>query len=233
MMGSDHMRVVACTRTLQPTVLRDALERRIQIHHHAFVVPQPAIGDEVELPEALAERSLVFTSIHAVNATTHSTRFKELAGNKVSCYCINGRTADAARQARYDVIGVAPNALELASKLVQHKESRPIHFTTANNRMELHDTLLANDIQLERFNCYTVTADPITMPDHEAILFFSPSQVDAFLTVNELRADIPVFCIGTTTAAHCMHLGYTKVRHAPEPKESTLIQALFQHYEKT
>ncbi len=75
-----------------------------------------------------------------------------------------------------------------------------VYFCGDKRRAELPEKLTAQGIRLKEVIVYRTALTPqVIEKKYDAILFFSPSGVESFFSVNEIDPDVVLFTIGTTT----------------------------------
>lgn len=175
----------------------------------------------------LAQHPAVFTSAQALKAWAASA---QPAG--YSCYCISGKTQAKAEELGFKILGAANDGASLAQVIIAQKPKKVIHFCGNIIRNELKQALTLANIQVEEVVIYHKSPSPQKIEKFNGVLFFSPSQVDAFLQANELPAKTPAFCIGATTAAHVKKLGHANLIVSNKPEELALMQLVVQYFDK-
>lgn len=71
---------------------------------------------------------------------------------------------------------------------------------------------------------------PRKIEQFDAILFWSPSQVDALLLENSLFPETLIFSIGNTTTTHLKRLRYQNIITIPESSEESMIATVIAHF---
>jgi uroporphyrinogen-III synthase len=219
---------IVCTRKLSPEIVSQAGLNGIDIQGIDFLKIQPKSPDQFECKLLKNSSPLVFTSKYAVQAVCDFT--KQLSHLPV--WAIKGSTSAQLESAGLRVEGVAKDAYHLAQLIIQSGVQSVLHCTTHNRRVELKNALELSGVNYKYLEVYNKMANPKKIENYEGLVFFSPSQVDSFLALNELYAEIPVFCIGKTTANHLKALHYKNVIVAEESSEQNLLQTLLNFYIK-
>ncbi len=196
------------------------------------------ISKVIDIPSNLNERDVskcvVLTSITGVNA------FVQLAGqlnvpvSDYYVYCISGATRKYANALGLTIKATAPNASALAKEIAKDADVKKITHICSNIRRDELTSLLSNsNIFINDVIAYRTEFTPVAVDQpYDAVVFFSPSAVDSFLMVNELR-QVPAFCIGDTTASHAKQKGYLQTYIPEAPSEEILLQTIIEHYSKT
>ncbi len=145
------------------------------------------------------KENVVFTSQNAVLSLLQSVSAIELDFKNI--YCVGRRTKRLIEKKIGKVAHVENTAEALASYLVKNLKEKQITFFCGNlSRTELPQILENNNIEVEKTTVYKTLLTPKKILEkHKGILFFSPSAIESFLLENA-PLEIPVFCIGATTA---------------------------------
>jgi uroporphyrinogen-III synthase len=102
----------------------------------------------------------------------------------------------------------------------------------------LHRTELITALQNEKIETtvevvYNKQLEHHTFSPHtQAALFFSPSQVDAFIETNPDYYEQPSFCIGETTGNYLKEKGFTKIHISEQKSEASVIDLLINYFTK-
>jgi uroporphyrinogen-III synthase len=230
----EKMYHIACTRPLDENHWLEAQGHGILIESYPFLEMQPLPAAEISRCIAAGgSLPLVFTSQHAVLALRNLAEERPEALMSRQCFCIEGATRSLAARSGFEVVATAPDAANLAREIIRHGCREVLHCTSALRREELYEVLEGAGIQVKSCEVYRKMLQPWQVKAHDGILFFSPSQVQAFMEANELQAQIPVFCIGPTTAASLKALGHKVVFTAPRPDTESLLQLIYDYFKTT
>ena len=95
----------------------------------------------------------------------------------------------------------ASDASALADEIIKERVRDVVFFCGDQRRNELPDKLASHNIGVKEIVVYATSPTPkkITRA-YDGILFFSPSAVESFASVNQLQPDVTIFAIGNTTA---------------------------------
>jgi uroporphyrinogen-III synthase len=157
-----------------------------------------------KIKAAIAELStkkitVVFTSAHAVKFVAGLLSQKP----KWKIYCIRNETRIAVVNwfGSESIIRFASNALFLSQQIIADGIKDAVFFC-GDQRMDiLPDNLQKYGVQLTELIVYETRLTPEKLEDKpDAILFFSPTAVRSFFSMNELSPETIVFAMGTTTA---------------------------------
>ena len=105
-------------------------------------------------------------------------------------------------------------------------------FCGKQRREELPDKLKLAEIELEEIVVYETFETPqkITRKSYDGILFFSPSAVKSFFSLNKLNEQIQIFAIGKTTAEFLEKHTNKEVDVAEIPTEESMFKQIILHF---
>ncbi len=119
-------------------------------------------------------------------------------------YCLSGKTRQAIEalpEAPGSIVAMADDAASLGKKVVAEGVQQLVFFCGDQRRDELPQQLREAGIDLREAVVYTTKEQPVKLDsDPDGVLFFSPSGVRSFFTVNQLKEGAVCFAIGATTA---------------------------------
>jgi uroporphyrinogen-III synthase len=220
------------TRSLSKGVKDEALERGIALLDLDFLkidyIPNEQVGPALNVHTD----PLVFTSIHGVNGVVLSQAANPELFSGRPAFSISGRTAQKARLEGFNVLGTGATGRELAHTIIESGPQKVIYFCGKKHRRELPELLKAAGITCEKIPVYKKTPVAHRVDGVQGILFFSPSQVDAFLVKNKLKPGQPVFTIGPTTGGYVKSKGHDLVIEAALSSESGIMRAVYEHFKK-
>ncbi len=129
---------------------------------------------------------------------------KQLMSEKITAqnwYCVGEKSKNHLIQNGQNVAKTAQNASELADFITKYANNDEfLFFCGDRKRDELPDILRQNDVRLKLLEIYRTELNPQRISgDFDAILFFSPSAVQSFVSLNTMN-NCMAFCIGHTTA---------------------------------
>lgn len=174
---------------------------------------------------ALAEekRVVVFTSANAVAAVGGIIRNKP----DWNIYCVGNFTRKRA-EAAFDearIAGTERNADDLAVKMIGDKVKRAVFFCGDQRRDVLPDKLKEFGIPLQELVVYQTQATPVRLKKvYDAVLFFSPTAVTSFFSINTLSRQTVLFALGGTTAGALRRFSSKEVMLPPAPDKASLFQ---------
>ena len=208
-------------------------EHNISIDEVPFIEKEDVVSDDLQ--KRIVELSkqnitAIFTSANAINAV------KKLLPVKPSwkIFCIGYQTKNAAVDTfnEKNIIGIAYNGEELGEEIIKHSSVKKIIFFCGNQRREtLPEKLKKNGIELEEIVVYKTIEKPQIISQHyDGILFFSPSGVRSFFSVNKMNEPVQLFAIGTTTAKEIKKYSQLPVIIPGHPDKEELVQLVIKHF---
>lgn len=226
---SASIAYVLSTRAISAALIEEAAANGIVIDVVPFIDTITPHNETLTTRLAeLATRSVtvVFTSSNAVTAIASAMR------PNWEIFCLSGATRHAAaeRFGENAIIGTAGSARELAETLIDRKPPGECWFFCGDKRRdELPDTLLAAGWRVHEVVVYQTILTPhhIGKP-YDAIVFFSPSAVESFFSMNTIGPQIGLFAIGRTTAAAVSARCQNPIVISTQPDEQTLIRQIIE-----
>ncbi len=200
---------ILSTKKLLPELVALAAGHGIEVKEQEFISVKPVMTkekwEEVFKWVGASAATVVFTSAHAVEAVN---RYLHPYLNQYDVtwkiFCLSGRTKLAVEQCQElkdRIVATADNATSLAEKIRKHQVSEVIFFCGDQRRDELPQLLSENGIRVNEVTVYQTVETPIVVNyDWNGILFFSPSAVNSFFSLNRLQDFTLCFAIGSTTA---------------------------------
>ena len=220
---------VICTRKLDKALVEYAATNGISINDIDFL-DITYIENELFTKELVnADTPLFITSVHAIQSIL---KFYPtlVSAKKIKCFCIEGKTSALAIANGFEVIDSAPSALQLAD-VVWRSNIKSIIYPCGNIKNdELHKFYSEQKIECKEYVVYKKQFLSISIPKYDAVMFFSPSQIDAFLLSNNLKEDVPVFCIGKTTAKRLKN--HKSINICEISTQENMVQLAINYYKK-
>lgn len=168
--------------------------------------------------------NLIITSQNAVKALAEHPEVQDVRRKPV--FCVGSKTADLLDENGFTVQEIADNAQELATIIVSDYASETFTFFSGNiRRNELPMALFESDVELNEIEVYETEPTPQKVGTFDGILFFSPSGVQSFLSVNAITNEM-CFCIGNTTANELEKTTKNIVIANQPSVENTIIQTI-------
>ena len=207
-MQTDNIPVLS-TRLLGKDIL-SGVANEIAIDTVSFINVNPIDSNEIKNRlQALATQPLaaIFTSSNAVSAVakyvSHAPLWK--------FFCTSGKTKETAVNhfGEKIIVASAKNASLLAGCIIAAESLEKPTFFCGDQRLNvLPEQLRHHNIPFDEIIVYTTVQTPVFIEkNYSGILFFSPSAVHSFFSINTLSTDVVLFSIGETTTAaietHC------------------------------
>jgi uroporphyrinogen-III synthase len=224
---------ILSTRPVDAILLQEAAEQNVWIECLSFIDTTVCINqDKKERIKALAEtkNTIVFTSMNAAEAIIES-----LDGSKPSwdIYCMGGTTKTIIKDyfGADSIKGTGKDALSLAEGMITNGTQETVFFCGNIRRDELPQLLKEHQIALEEMVVYEtiVTPHEITKT-YDAILFFSPSALDSFFSVNKIIDKTILFAIGNTTAKAIANYSTNTIVKADTPEKDNLVKKAIDYF---
>ncbi len=224
------MVTIVCTRKINPFRKYKLKEIGIQIRDYDFLQYEYLDTPSIRLQLEQNTCPFVFTSSHAVSSIQRLVDTGGLVLKVTGCYAILGKTSSQASEAGFDLVGSGNNASALAREIIWNKEPEVLHCTASKRRKELYERLRRANIKISSCEVYRKTSKIHQVETFDGIVFFSPSQYDAFRKSNVLPGQTPAFCIGTTTADHLRQAGHQHIIVAPETSEEATLNQVVEYF---
>ena len=194
-----------------------------------FIAPTP-IPFESPIPHT----PIVFTSSNAVRFA--AAGFSNPEDITVDIFCLEGATAEAVANTfgAGRICGTAGDAAGLAREIISRNSHKAVTFFCGNERRdELPRMLDEAGIEVREVVVYTTRPTPRRLTEiPNAVLFFSPSAVISFFSLNQLPVTVPLFAIGATTAASIrVKAGNNKIITATRPEQEAMLAAIINHFQ--
>ncbi|HWB94656.1 MAG TPA: uroporphyrinogen-III synthase [Puia sp.] len=234
---ADSIAYVLSTRPLSPTLIAEAAAKGITIDVVPAIVTAKLQDEKLsqQLVE-LSHRSLtaVFTSVNAVTAIENAdTAIENAARWKI--FCLSGATRRAVEERFGAIAGMADSAAQLAELMITTGPPGECWFFCGDkHRSELPDRLKAAGWQVHEVVVYQTILTPHRMSKrYDAVVFFSPSAVESFFSMNTIEPHVTVYAIGRTTAAAICAKCPNRVVTSELPDEQILIRTIISHHDYT
>ena len=231
--GNIH---ILSTRTLDEAMVAKAADANICIHSTAFIYTEPLLSDELTAQlQQLSTQSLnaVFTSANAVTAVAEQIN-KPANWN---IWCTGGKTKEFAISAFGEkfIVASAKNASLLAERIIASGQVIKATFFCGDQHLtDLHEKLKNNGIQTDEVIVYTTVQTPhFIEKNFDSILFFSPSAVHSFFSINTVAIHVVLFSIGYTTTTAIKSYCTNRVITSEWPGTDTLLELVTDFYNKT
>jgi len=219
---------ILCTAAMGQELLDSTINLGVHIDVLPLINIQSVTDATTILQAAQRDAYVVFTSANAVHTVASVYHQNPLPFN---IFCIGQATLRAvlhyAPHAR--IIATAPNALELAHHIISNKNiSEVVFFCGDIRRNDLPQALQIAGVHVKEVVVYhTLPQQTHISKAYDAMLFFSPSAVESYFSVNIPGSKTVFFAIGNTTAAAISNHTANTVVVGPKPdKEALLLLAI-------
>jgi uroporphyrinogen-III synthase len=227
---------ILSTGLLDKEILEEAFDIGVIVEIVPFIATRPIPDKELQkIVEPLMHRFafIIVTSQNAVEAlaanlkgVTPDWRF----------FCIGGGTSKLVRKyfGSSSVAATADNARELDREIYQYGvQDELIFFCGDQRRDELPDQLRERGIWIKEVVIYETMLTPQQLTrNYEAILFFSPSAVKSFFSVNKVQPETVLFAIGSTTAEALNTYTTNKIIIADKPGKEELVDKAIKYFKQ-
>lgn len=224
------------TRPLHASVINEAYRQGIEINVQSFIETEAIQSIEVqqEIEQALLQSAvIVFTSMNAVEAVAE---YMTEAMPDWNIYCMGQTTQELVKKyfGEASIAGTASNATELAELITEEDYTDEVIFFCGDQRRdELPDILRGSDIEVIEIMVYHTIATPHAIKkQYNGILFFSPSAVDSFFSVNKTGKETMLFAIGNTTAAAIKKHSTSSIITSDKPGKENLVEKAIDYFIK-
>jgi uroporphyrinogen-III synthase len=232
---------VLSTKKLSPPLIEKAKQKDIDIIEKEFIITQPIFTRE-KVKEVLdwvfaKKEYAAFTSANAVlpfKQYLHQYDTFYIADWKI--FCLEAKTKTAVLENSTllgNIMETAENAKALAQKIKEKSVDEIIFFCGNKRRDELPGILKDAGIKVHEVVVYETQEVPlVTTNEFDGVLFFSPSAVQSFFSVNKLSSQMICFATGPTTAAALADFTHNKIITSEAPGQEMMmacVQTYFQH----
>lgn len=235
-MKKTKLKIVS-TKGISKEVIEKALMNDILIDEVPFITTIPLNTEELKktLKGFLQQNiTAVFTSKNAVLV------FDQIVNAEVpwNIYCIGQSTKKAVSKVfgEENISGSADSASELSTIILKDKEIKKVFFFCGKQRREeLPQNLSSEEIEVEEIVVYETLETPqkLSRKVYDGILFFSPSAVNSFFSLNKINEQMQIFAIGKTTA-DAIHQHINKdIIIAETPSEENIVEQVLSHFSTT
>ncbi|MGV3657576.1 MAG: uroporphyrinogen-III synthase [Chitinophagaceae bacterium] len=224
---------ILSTRPLSKEIVEQASQQGIEIEEASFIETVPIIDQKLqkEIKTFSGQKlTAVFTSMNAVEAVA------DVIKQKVdwTVYSIGSATQKLVEEKLgVEVKASAAYAAELADKIIADAPAE-VYFFCGNIRRDLlPQKLKVAGIKVHESIVYkTIETPKRILRRFDGILFYSPSAVESFFSVNTIDDKTQLFAIGTTTAEALQPYSQKNVIIANSPGKEALVQQAIRYFNK-
>jgi len=226
------------TRPLDKTLVDEARKRDITIESISFIKTASIVARNIsEEIKELASKSItaVFTSVNGAEAVIEVLE-KNAIQSAWKIYCIGSATQSLIKKyfKSATILGNGKNAAELSETIIENGVREVIFFCGNQRRDELPEQLQKKNIEVKEMVVYETIEVPVKVEkSYNGILFFSPSAVKSFFSVNSIPADTVLFSIGDTTASEIKKYSHNKIVVSDFPAKDKLVEIATDYFHKT
>lgn len=227
---------ILSTKRISPLLVGKAATCGIRIKNTDFIrIEQLLTPENASAISAISPGSdLVFTSYNAVEGLFALMRKFDLKiPADARFFSLEGKTKERIKELFPDakIIATARNAATLAKKLVKHQSEQVVFLCGNLRRDELPDLLLLEQIGLLEIALYRTEASPIAITERfDGYVFFSPSGVHSFFSMNRIDSRSVCFAIGDTTAECLKEYTSSRAIVSDLPRQENVIKTIISHY---
>ncbi|MEX0774000.1 MAG: uroporphyrinogen-III synthase [Balneolales bacterium] len=188
--------------------------------------------DQGELEfEKMAPDAWVFTSKNGVEGFMRIFEQGLIPLKPKKIFAVGRKTASKLKAAGFDAeVPEREHGTALANLIVDHEYIHSVvHFCGNLRRDELSEILVRNGVQVNELFVYKTIREKYQNDfpqDMQAILFYSPSAVEAFGEAFKRYSDVPSVAIGSTTAAALSQHNCQKIIEAKDASTASMLKAL-------
>ena len=224
---------ILSTKKISDSLIRTAEKNSIFIDELNFIETEEIVSSGIKkrIGELSEQKiSVIFTSSKAVNAV------RKFASKEIlwEIFCIEPATRKLVERyfKNIQIAGSAKNAEELSDKIIRDNSVKKIVFFCGNQRRNtLPDKLRNHKINVEEIVVYKTLEKPqLVSKTYDGILFFSPSAVRSFFSLNKIREATALFAIGNTTAEEIKLFTKAKIIIAQNPDPKKLIEEVVMYF---
>jgi len=186
----------------------------------------------------LLEKKINYAVFTSSNAVTAAKKYLDDYVNHLppqwKIFCLSGKTKESLieSEALFGTIeATALSAAELAQQVIEHGVKELLFFCGNRRREELPTILQTAGVKVHEVMVYEVEETPVVANgDFDGVLFFSPSAVQSFFNVNQLKENVVCFAIGQTTAASLQLFTTNKLCVSKEPTQEALVKEVINYF---
>lgn len=233
-MKDKFIRILS-TRPLDKALSDKALEQNIIIDNISFIKTEEIVdANTSDQIKKLATKPItaVFTSMNGVEAVAKSLNNSNFHP-EWKIYCIGAATQYliTSHFSSCKIIGTGKNAAELSQAIINDKAGKVVFFCGDQRRDELPALLRDSKITVEEIVVYKTKEVHVKIEkDYNGILFFSPSAVKSFFSLNSIPPATVLFSIGNTTADAIKSVCENEVIISDFPAKEKLVEMAIQHF---
>jgi uroporphyrinogen-III synthase len=229
---------ILSTKKLEASQIELANKKDIEVIEKEFIFIQPCITEEIkkEVLDLSRKPSLdvVITSANVL-PILEDLLPKDQEPLPWRIFCLSAKTKTAILQAGFSeeqIAAEANDAVSLAEAIIL-SGSKEVSFFCSNKRRDELPTLLYNSgVIVNEVILYDTILTPAKIDEaFDAVLFFSPSAVDSFFSVNQLKEETVCFAIGKTTTDQIAVHTANRIITSKSPRQESIISAMLFYFQ--
>lgn len=231
---------ILCTRNISETLIHQSTLKGIDLTVKEFIRVQsdiqqkdmPIINSLLHKEEAV----VIFTSKNAVRSVGEyiDKNIPDSVSPNWKIYCISEVTLRTIEKhfPKTTIHGKAAYAADLVNIILKQETTKDVYFFCGNMRRDtLPDALRSKGIKVNEMIVYTTKLTPHPIQEgYNGILFFSPSAVESFFSLNKIKPSTVCFAIGNTTAASLREHTVNKVVTGQKQDAQSMIQTATDYF---
>lgn len=230
---------VISTKGLEPSLVERAKEAGIEmVEKDAIQIRAILTREKWNEIFSLLESGIqtaVFTSSNAVDSLKkYLNTYVNYLPVQWKIFCLSGKTKESLLQIEEPfgrLEGTANDATALAHVILAKGVKELVFFCGSRRRDELPAILKRQGVQVHEVVVYETVETPVAVADDfSAVLFFSPSAVHSFFSVNHPKETTVYFAIGQTTADSIKQFTQNKLLISKEPSQEALLQEVIDFF---
>lgn len=236
-MTDNNIRILS-TRPIEGALVEKALLHNITFHALTFIEIKSSLTEAtIELLNQLSKQkaTIVFTSMNAVEVVVEALQ-KNSKMPEWRIYCLSGASFNLVRKywPSENICATGRNATELAETIAKDKVENVTFFCGNLRREELPELLKQNNIVVTEVTVYETFEIPTKIETtYNGILFFSPSAVHSYFSINTIGTETILFAIGNTTAKAIKQFCSNDIIISDFPGKEQLADKAIEHFVKT
>ena len=231
---------VLSTKKLDPLLIEKANQHDIEIIEQEAIKITTVLSKEKwqEIFQVIEEKKefVVFTSSNAVFALQkYLNDYTNSHPIDWKIFSLSGKTKESLESCKEfgTILETADNSTELAEKIGKSKLNEVVFFCGHKRREELPTILKARGINVREIAVYDTIETPVrAQTNFDAVLFFSPSAVTSFFSINQLKDTVVCFAIGQTTANSIVYHTDNKILVSKKSSQEALLQEAINYFKR-
>ncbi|MEO6456560.1 MAG: uroporphyrinogen-III synthase [Ginsengibacter sp.] len=223
---------ILSTGPLSSRLINEAKSHNIIIDEVSFI--ETKLTDDQKIGDAIKTYiqqniTAIFTSMNAVEAVAAHL----IQAPQWKIYCIGNSTKKLAGNhfGKKSIAGSATNAAELADIIIKDKVTHAVFFCGDQRRDELPEKLKQHGVTIDEVIVYNTIETPASVSKkYDGILFFSPSAVQSFFSINKVDEETQLFAIGSTTAKAIQQYNKNNVVISGSPGKENMVRQMLEYY---